>query len=394
MTGTANNRARNAKTVPVDRVTTIQNRTMSEWGTNYLQTMAEAQAHAQSQTTLAEARRNAEFWILAQGVAEISQFAGEEFQHPFTQLTGQQLLDAIREPTPPPTPGKRARSGEDEDNEDQQSKRQRSSLIQGNIDDDAAIMLDEEPTYDTTIEAQVGRGQVAPMTERSDSMPWNVYASSRKTSRLGSVRPNRIASSSIAGFAPLDVGVPSTVGSHRLSRFESPLDQRRRQSALNLESPQLPSQTPRHAFNVDNGLADSELDIGIQGEMDSDFELPMPDDSKVDPQWLAAGLEDEAFNFLTFVKDSIMAKQGQDEEMEISTVSFVDIVPVEDNTNIVAAQGFMHVLSLATKGLLTVKQEEEFGDIEIGIVDGLEKEVVVDDSGNEIEQEEEDIGEE
>jgi meiotic recombination protein REC8 len=59
---------------------------------------------------------------------------------------------------------------------------------------------------------------------------------------------------------------------------------------------------------------------------------------------------------------------GQLEDEDVEKVTFEGLLPPEQHSKVVAAQGLLHVLSLATKGLIEVRQEEAFARIEIGIV--------------------------
>ena len=92
-------------------------------------------------------------------------------------------------------------------------------------------------------------------------------------------------------------------------------------------------------------------------------------------QWVAAALDTEAHNFLAFLRAEIDAKivsadqaSGQLEDEDVEKVTFEGLLPPEQHSKVVAAQGLLHVLSLATKGLIEVRQEEAFARIEIGIV--------------------------
>lgn len=56
---------------------------------------------------------------------------------------------------------------------------------------------------------------------------------------------------------------------------------------------------------------------------------------------------------------------------QVTTITFEKLLPPQHNTEIVAAQGLLHVLSLATKGLIDVEQNEAFGDIDLSIVSAI-----------------------
>ena len=85
-----------------------------------------------------------------------------------------------------------------------------------------------------------------------------------------------------------------------------------------------------------------------------------------DSQKVRSALDQEANNFLGFVEAKIatIPAPEDDEEDELSgphesktSITFEELLPPGQNTKIVAAQGFYHVLALATKGLLNVKQD-------------------------------------
>lgn len=387
--------------MPVDNPPELQNRVLNEWNDHYLDFMEDAHAENAGKMSLAQAKRNAAYWVLDQGIGGVdAEFRGDGQEHPLAIFSGQALLDALIGPQTQGESRKRTRSATDEDDEaDAGSRRVRSSPhgheggrgdddgVQVMADDDQGLTLGEDE-----IEPEVGRHEQPPMSDHQDSMPWDVYASSKRGSRQGSVRRLMSiapASSSAGGRIGFDF-VPSSVGSKRVSRLiaDSPLEQRRR---LLRHSSVLAGS---HQAQVDTGLgsADDDLGIGLEisdtaldrdlaGNPDAteDFELYGPaaavsTQQAADSQWLAATLEQEAFNFLSFLQTTVEGKQADlDDEVikENVTVTFEELLPPEGNSEVVAAQGLLHVLSLATKGLITVKQEEDFRDIDMGLVAGL-----------------------
>jgi len=94
------------------------------------------------------------------------------------------------------------------------------------------------------------------------------------------------------------------------------------------------------------------------------------------PGWLAQTLDNEAMNFLTFVHTSIsdrkeqrmIAEQlGQPVDLQDENImNFEELLSPVVNSRIVAAQGFLHVLSLGMKGLLSVEQGPHFGQVVLG----------------------------
>ena len=88
--------------------------------------------------------------------------------------------------------------------------------------------------------------------------------------------------------------------------------------------------------------------------------------------WLCRkALDHESFNFLSYVQTYVEEKQNSSGKAQgVATgnehvVMFEDLIPPGTQSVMVAAQAFLHVLSLATKGALGVTQEEqEFGGTE------------------------------
>ena len=77
-------------------------------------------------------------------------------------------------------------------------------------------------------------------------------------------------------------------------------------------------------------------------------------------------MEKESYNFFEFVKFTIsnrMATEGNLAEF----VTLDQLIIPDANRVIVAAQALQHVLLLATKGFIQVKQMRPYGDIYIGL---------------------------
>lgn len=90
--------------------------------------------------------------------------------------------------------------------------------------------------------------------------------------------------------------------------------------------------------------------------------------------WVRQALNSESGNFLGFVEAGIRrADQNRDAESDADeeprgSVEFETLLPPASNTRIVAAQGLLHVLALATKNILHVEQEQAFGPINMRLV--------------------------
>ncbi|CAN8100314.1 unnamed protein product [Discula destructiva] len=97
-------------------------------------------------------------------------------------------------------------------------------------------------------------------------------------------------------------------------------------------------------------------------------------------QIMRKALDREGRDFLSFV-EQVAAQRGEEDEQDedLRWVEFDGLFEREDQTRAVASQAFLHVLTLATKGQVRVKQEdlkkyEPFGKIHVGITTALHDE--------------------
>ena len=218
---------------------------------------------------------------------------------------------------------------------------------------------------------------MAPLEDQS--FPWNV--SSALGSRHGSVARGHGFASSVGGF-PTSAGQPSSlpgVGGaapssldRRASRIRSasPLDNRGRGRYSSLELP--PHEDDDELLGGRLHSSDQVLD---------DFQLYGPaaavdTQTAAQSQWIKATLDQEAHNFLEFVKNEISAVPAptDEDEDELSgdgqskaSLQFDELLPPAQHTRVVASQALHHILALASKSLINVKQMEAFGPIDLSL---------------------------
>ena len=381
-------RTRTVKVIQPDRETELTNRALNEWNQNYLANMAVALRNRQIHLTASEAKKNADFWVRQQGLGNVaSAFGIDREPHPLTIFSGQSLWDMLRGPDRG-TKRSRATSmaGEQEDGEERRVRARTTSgegIAHGDEGDvpqfdDDGLMFNGD---DIEIEAEVGRHAPPSLPDHSSGMPWNLSAGGSRQSSVhlpGSGLIPRL-SSSVGGLpGGMELGsLPSL--SRRGSRLTStsPLFGRGLPplSRHGSQGPQDPSR-----MSDEDKFAD--LDAQLGAGLDPDFELYGPSatvdtQTAAQSQWIAATLENEAYNFLTFVNTKIQEKGGQeleglaDEEIpetQEKNIMFDELLPPMQNSAIVGAQALLHVLALTTKGLLEVYQAEHFGDIQISVV--------------------------
>ena len=114
------------------------------------------------------------------------------------------------------------------------------------------------------------------------------------------------------------------------------------------------------------------MEIGID-EQDSEFQRFGPaagvsTQTAGESQWVRGAMNKESMNFLEFVKAEVGRRVGdEDEDGEHGNMMlFSDLLPPREHSRVVAAQAFLHVLVLASRGLVDARQQER-GDIWVGV---------------------------
>lgn len=134
-----------------------------------------------------------------------------------------------------------------------------------------------------------------------------------------------------------------------------------------------PLELPTQDDDEDEFLGDPEVS---NSKMLSDFQLYGPaagvsTQTAANSQWVRATLDHENNNFLEFLKFQIAGKDSGIENEEERSVLFEKMLKPPQHTKIVAAQALHHVLVLATKGLIRVKQDEHYGPISLSLLAGV-----------------------
>lgn len=147
-------------------------------------------------------------------------------------------------------------------------------------------------------------------------------------------------------------------GSHRFSSLELPLHE---EEDEHLEGSNI-SSAARHDFELHGPAANVDTQTAATS------------------QWFKAALDEQSSNFLMFIKENIATKRAllNPEEDELTgdaypqeSVLFEDLLPPAGMSKVVAAQGLLHVLALATKDLIHVHQEIDYGPIDLRLAAGV-----------------------
>lgn len=203
-------------------------------------------------------------------------------------------------------------------------------------------------------------------------------------SRQGSIARGRGFASSLGGF-PTSAGAPSSLP----PGGAGPSSVDRRASRIPSASPLVGRGAHRYSsLEFPIGDDDDELLGGRPISDDQaldDFQLYGPaaavdTQTAATSQWIRGTLNQEANNFLDFVKVKISAIPAptDEEEDELSgyglsrsSVTFEELLLPTQNSKIVAAQALHHILALATKNLINVRQETPYGSIDLSLPVGV-----------------------
>jgi len=152
--GVAQQRTIKARLVPIDDPTELPNQTLGDWNDGYLEFMDEAHLDSANKISLAQAKRNAAFWVLDQGIGAVdTEFRADVHEHPLSIFSGRSLLDALVGPQAQPQGRKRSSSAMEEEAGDDHSRRVRSRSDEHTTpnrteqqqpnDDDQGIVIDD-----------------------------------------------------------------------------------------------------------------------------------------------------------------------------------------------------------------------------------------------------------
>ncbi|KAL1863645.1 hypothetical protein Plec18167_000741 [Paecilomyces lecythidis] len=372
-----------ARILVVDEHNQLRNADLAQSNYEYLENMAAASRQKEQYKTLVQAKKNAAFWVFGRGIASVGVGLGiSHVEHPLSAFSGEKLLGTIQAEIPS---GRGKRSHVSDSESDNGSRRVRRRGDDGEIGRAHGFELGDRAEYE---DIEIGRqGPPSLQDDHSSQMPWNL-SSSIQGSRHGSSVP-----SLPRGFGSASEVARGHIGFGRAgSRLTnaSPLAGRGR--GLDLAGQDLLSNVslPGNEGGDIDVLGDFDLETYLDGEMDGrgpetttnghdSFQLFGPaaavdTQTAAQSQWIASALDQESKNFFEFVKNTIDTigversmvgeqKNGLGEGLAHAVtgskeIAFSALLPPETNSRVVATQGLMHVLTLATKGIMGVRQAE------------------------------------
>lgn len=355
-------KARTRKAMAADRIVEFRNTDLIQWQAEYNSNMAAATLLVNQRKAQAQAKKNAFWFVCGTGLNGIGYGVGSlKVPSPLEMFMGETLLSKITGKSSPSVVSKsnKTKRARDIDMEEQVTpKRARrtepgSEVGRGYFEDDQEIMIMEDGGMEMEMEMEMEVGREAPsaLPDRPSStiMPWNVSAPLTSHQKGASSSHHRGAGS----IGRRHLSASPLVG--RGSALPGPLEQFSMQEDEIMDAQQAEFEIFGPAAQVDTQTA-------------------------AESQWMRETLAREAGNFLEYVVNTISEKaidelEGDEEHAEVAErdkfVTFEELFDPEQNSQIVAAQAFYHVLTLATKGRIWVTQDitmELSGPIQIGVM--------------------------
>ncbi|RDW80176.1 hypothetical protein BP6252_04814 [Coleophoma cylindrospora] len=392
---------RGAKLMPVDQQLEYRNADLRSWQNGYLDNMAKAIKDRELNQKRKSAKKTAYQYVWGSGLGGVGNGVGfARLQGPLAGMfSGDALLEGLtgkviglkvsaergaKRPFDEVTSGSETR---------RVRARQEEELGRGiNMsfnDADGGMLGGNEDSSGI----EIGRDAPSALEDHppSSAMPWNMSASlhSHQRGQSSSIagRGSQVAGSLGAG------GRRSTIRSSPLIGRGSNIPGELENFNL-LQDESLPVQFGR-SFEVDGTNQSSDAVLRkyspppAQGSQEQEFELfgtaaGVDTQTAASSQWMRSALDNESNNFFEYVRNSILEKSDhlavdEDEDELQATgeeayyVSFEELFHPTQNSRVVAAQAFYHVLNLATRRRVWVQQLETAegeleGEIRIGVV--------------------------
>lgn len=376
------------KAVPTDAQNALRNTELAQYNSEYVQNMAAALKKKLKNRVPAQAKKNAEFWVFGLGIGSVGVGLGTSLvQHPLHFFSGETLYASLisvkrskkRKGSPSTT------EDSDADSETRRIRRREESeeqLGRGGLFQDNNNFQDD---------LEFGRHVSSVLRDDSSQMPWNITASVR-SSRLGLSATSifrgfgSISDFSARGIHDSAASVPPPAATGRVrSRLTSASPLAGRGFHYDLEGLAIPGTQEDDVNFLEEidlvGYLQSEFDVRTKAEPKDETDRKR---AAFRDRLLKSSMDQESLNFLDFLNLQLEEPAGdpaaQDTVHETGAgflrldvsdgkeVAFSTLLPRETTSRTVATHGLMHILTLATKGFLSVYQEpyedestEEYG---------------------------------
>lgn len=373
-------RKRKIKRLDPDVATHVGREEFKSWTENYMARVEEARS-VHHHVTAAQARKNAynlTFGMGVMGVGVLNTIPG--LDHPLAQFFAGDELKAI-------VMGDVEADVEEEDEEQGRSRRRRSASDAFEEDEDVfnerrvrpridgseaeGEAEEQDPQLGRNAQEQQNQAIDDPMMMFGDDLPeigrehpGSAMSDHHRSSNAPWNRPSSVIPSSIRSQKGREAGRHAVEGSPLVGRGSVlPSDPRFNDADM-------------MSFGYD-GLNRNINDAAQEHSSLSEFGAAagVSTQEANTSQFMRNALDREGRNFLGFVERVAKERGEQDEEEENRRwVEFDSLFEEQDQTKPVAAQAFLHVLTLATKGQIKVEQEGikqkvAYGEIRIGVTD-------------------------
>ena len=364
------------RTIQKDDRPQIRNSTLANWNAEYVMNMAIAREQRSLRKRVMQAKHRAYQVVFGVGINRIGMVkSNSRTAHPLAMFAGDSIRGMLVSPV-----RKRAASVEDVVKSTSPHKQRKMSpsptagrgLSNQGAHPEVALFAEFEEDIER------GRQPQPSLQDHSSHMPWNI-ASSQYGSRQGSRQSSLVRTH--MGRSSANRGIQGSGRASHSSAFDIHADLGSSPSSHAAVSSPLRSRALRYdKSSFGTQLLERTSPVHVtEGEEQSyqpDFELLGPaldvdTQTAAGSQWIRTALSAESSNFLGFVKTN-SRKLGMNEGAfpgSTKEIPFHDLLPETEHTRTVAAQGFMHVLTLASRSLLQVKQELPYDEIIMMAVD-------------------------
>ncbi|KAL4740006.1 hypothetical protein BDV11DRAFT_204616 [Aspergillus similis] len=382
---TAPQRQRGPKFLASDIQTALRNSELAAMNDDYMHNVAVVARHKRQNRVSTQAKKNAAYWVFGLGIGSVGAGVGSsQVIHPLHFFSGDELYETLvshKRPLEdePETEGRRVRAREDDE--------------QGRMD-----IVDDTNLWNEDVE--LGRHQSPPLyDDNSSQMPWNITASVQSSRHgasaanifggLGSVSDlsSRGLPESVASFGRAPSVGPSGIGRAR-NRLTSASPLAGRGFPYDFDNLSIPGHYDEDLDKLEGFDLGNYLDDNVIGDSNSNADAAGPSHKSQELQnsLTESVMDQEGLNFLGFLAAKIESLEPAESAKgaPATEITFSTLLPFQETSATVATQGLMHILALATKGFLKVRQDEyqdqssaddgvryEFGEIFISLAEYL-----------------------
>ncbi|GES63097.1 Rad21/Rec8 N terminal domain protein [Aspergillus terreus] len=373
-------RRRKQKPVVVfDEQTALRNSELAQMNSEYVQNMATASRQKKQNRRQTQAKKNAAFWVFGRGIGGVGVGVGaSRVAHPLVGFAGQELIDLVSPEGKSRQNGRKRGRDAEGDSDTESGSEGRRVRAREEVEEQIGRGDGLQNNDVWNEEVEFGRHASSALRDDSSQMPWNITASVQ-SSRHGSSAANLFR-----GVGSSSWGMPDSAGLGRpRSRLTSASPLAGRGFPFDVEGLDSLAIPGAQGDDIDV-LGDLDLSQYLQTGLYAD---DYGGERATAPEGGAAGwkgsaalakklenatLDQDSQNFLRFLVDKLPAAEDNIAEdtndpftgvtpihalARSKETSFWDLLPPKDTSRAVATHGLMHILALATKGFLTVRQD-------------------------------------